>query len=350
MKNHYKKLFNELDGNTKNIYSRELNSRVLIVDGMNTFIRCWSVIPSMNDDGEHSGGVSGTLKSIGYAIKEVNPTRVIVVFDGSGGSQQRKKIYSGYKSDRHKNKLRVNRQYDDLMTEEDERESMKRQFVWLFEMLNTLPVTHMIYDGVEADDVMSYIATDLIAENEQAVIMSSDKDFLQLINDRVTVWSPTKKKLYTRTEIKEEYGIIPENILTYRVLDGDKSDTIPGIKGCGLKTLIKRFPEFAEDKPLSINQLIDLAEQKRVDSKIKLYDTIVKSKETILLNYELMNLKSGNFSGIIRVQIQDRFNLIPNSLNKTAFLKVCMKYKIEHNFGKNVINWLNTTFGQLVTK
>jgi len=109
----------------------------------------------MNDDGDHVAGVTGTLKSIGYAIKQVQPTRVIVVFDGSGGSQSRKKMFGGYKANRDgKNKLRVNRSYDDMMNEEDERESMKRQIVWLSELLHELPVTTMMYDSVEADDII----------------------------------------------------------------------------------------------------------------------------------------------------------------------------------------------------
>ena len=92
---------------------------------------------------------NNVLKSIGYAIRNTQPTRVIVVFDGKGGSQKRKKRFSGYKSERSKNKLRVNRQYADLMNEEDERESMKRQFVWLADIMNYLPMTTMIYDGCE---------------------------------------------------------------------------------------------------------------------------------------------------------------------------------------------------------
>ena len=82
------------------------------------------------------------------------------------------------------------------MNDEDERESMKRQYVWLNEILDYLPIQTMIYDGVEADDIMAYISTQLLKENEQAVVMSTDKDFLQLVDDTTIVWSPTKKKLY----------------------------------------------------------------------------------------------------------------------------------------------------------
>jgi DNA polymerase-1 len=88
-----------------------------------------------------------------------------------------------------------------MMNEEEEQESMKRQFVWLNDMLDYLPLTTMIYDGMEADDVIAYIAQDLVKEDEEALIVSTDKDFLQLVSDKVTVFSPTKKKLYTKEEV-----------------------------------------------------------------------------------------------------------------------------------------------------
>ena len=262
MKELYKNILESVETDREQNINRHKNSRVLIIDGLNTFIRCWSSIPTMNENGDHVGGVTGVLKSIGYAIRQTQPTRVVVVFDGKGGSQQRKKRFSGYKAQRDSNKLRVNRAYADLMNDEDERESMKRQFVWLNEMLDGLPLTTMIYDGVEADDIMAYITTHILKDKEQAVIMSTDKDFLQLVNDTTIVWSPTKKKMYNTKLVKEEYGIESKNLLLYRVLDGDKSDNIPGVYGCGIKTLVKRFPEITEEKRLSVEDLLKLAEDK----------------------------------------------------------------------------------------
>jgi DNA polymerase-1 len=304
----------------------------------------------MNEDGDHVGGVTGVLKSIGYAIRQTQPTRVVVVFDGKGGSTTRKKKFDGYKAQRDSNKLRVNRQYADLMNDEDERESMKRQFVWLNEMLYGLPLTTMIYDGVEADDVMAYITTNLLKEDEQAVVMSTDKDFLQLVDDKTIVWSPTKKKIYNRARVKEEFGIESKNLLLYRVLDGDTSDNIPGVYGCGIKTLVKRFPELTEDTKLSVDDLFNLCEQKKVETKgkIKLYNDILEAKNQILLNRELMQLDDVDISGQIKMQILDRFNEPIKPLNKMDFMKILLKYKVTSNFG-DINDWLKSTFGNLVT-
>ena len=349
MKELYKNILESVEKDRNQNIDKSRNDRVLIIDGLNTFIRCWSSIPTMNDDGDHVGGVTGTLKSIGYAIRQVQPTRVVVVFDGKGGSQQRKKRFSGYKAQRDSNKLRVNRQYADLMNDEDEKESMKRQFVWLNEMLHGLPITNMIYDGVEADDVMAYITTNLLKENEQAVVMSTDKDFLQLVNDTTIVWSPTKKKMYNTKLVKEEFGIESKNLLLYRVLDGDKSDNIPRIYGCGIKTLVKRFPEITEDKKLSIDDLFQLCETKveETKGKIKIYKDILESKEQILLNRDLMQLDDVDISGQIKMKVLDRFNESTKPLNKMDFMKILLKYKVVNNFG-DINDWLKTTFGNLV--
>lgn len=343
MKDLYKSILNSMVVNGDS--SREKNDRVLVVDGMNTFIRCWSSIPTMNENGEHVGGVSGFMKSVGYAIKQTNPTRVVIVFDGKGGSQMRKKAFSGYKAQRSSNKLRVNRQYADMMSDEDERESMKRQFVWLSEYLHILPVTTMIYDHVEADDIMAYIATDIQKEGQQTVIMSTDKDFLQLVDEKTIVWSPTKKIIYNREKVLEEYGIPSKNILIYRILDGDTSDNIPGIKGCGIKTLIKRFPELADDNLIDTDDLLKLAEEKR--GKIKLYDTILESKKQIEVNKKLMQLKDVDISGNIKMKVMRRFDEETKPLNKVHFLTLMTKYGMQESFG-NITNWLNDTFGKIV--
>ena len=350
MKELYKNILNSVETERTQNIDKHKNSRVLIIDGLNTFIRCWTSIPTMNDDGDHVGGVVGVLKSIGYAIRMVQPTRCIVVFDGKGGSQTRKKQFEGYKAQREGNQLRVNRAYAGMMNDEDEKESMKRQFVWLNEVLNYLPVTTMIYDGVEADDVMAYVTTHLLKEDEQAVVMSTDKDFLQLVDDKTIVWSPTKKKIYNKKAVKEEYGIESQNILLYRILDGDSSDNIPGVYGCGIKTLIKRIPEITEQTEVSVDDLFNLCETKKVETKgkIKLYNDILEAKQQILMNQKLMQLKDVDISGVIKMQVLERFNQEIRPLNKIDFLKILLKYKVVNNFG-DINDWTKSTFGNFIT-
>ena len=343
----YQKLLSEVEEEHKTNHLRERNSRVLIIDGLNTFIRSWTTNPSMNEDGDHIGGVVGSLNSIGYQIRMFNPTRVVVTFDGSGGSKKRKKIFEGYKADRVKNRFRVNRQYPEMMNEEEEQESMKRQFVWLADCLNYLPFTTMIYDGMEADDVIGYIATDILKEDEEAIIVSTDKDFLQLVNDKVTVFSPTKKKHYTKDEVQKEWGLYPQNLLVFRSLDGDKSDNIPGVKGCGLKTFLKRFPEFEEDTTLEFEDLFKLCEERK--GTYRIYDDILENEDIVLRNKTLMSLKEVHISGTDKLKILDRYNEPNKKFDKMDFLRVGTKYKMLQNW-RNINDWLMSTFNNIITE
>lgn len=348
MKDLYKNILNKVTEEHKTNHLRERNSRVLIIDGLNTFIRSWTTNPTMNEDGDHTGGVVGSLKSIGYQIREFNPTRCIVVFDGQNGSQSRKKIHSGYKAGREKNRFRVNRQYGEMLTEEEERLSMKQQFIWLNDVLDYLPVQTMIYDGIEADDTIAYL-TKHVRDNKdgEAIIVSTDKDFLQLVSENVKVFSPTKKKLYDRQAVYDEYNIWPQNILLYRTLDGDKSDNIPGIRGCGLKTVLKRFGEIVDDRLITHDEFFKLCEDKQ--GKIKIYDDILKSKEQLLMNKRLMELDEPHIPTNQKLKILDRFNADDTDFKKIDFLKVGQKYKILQNW-RDINDWLHSTFQNIIIK
>ena len=348
MKELYKNILNEVNEEHKTNHLRERNSRVLIIDGLNTFIRSWTTNPTMNEDGDHTGGVIGSLKSIGFQIREFNPTRCIVTFDGQGGSNSRKKIHEGYKAGREKNRFRVNRQYAGMMDEEEERLSMKQQFIWLNDILDYLPLQTMIYDGIEADDTIAYLTKHTQYDLDgEVVIVSTDKDFLQLVSEKVKVFSPTKKKLYDRQMVFDEFGIWPQNILLYRTLDGDTSDNIPGIKGCGLKTLLKRFPELSEDRLITHDEFFQMCEDKK--GKIKIYDDILEAKDQLLMNKRLMELNEPHIPTNQKLKILDRFNEEDIQFKKLDFLKVGQKYKILQNW-RDINDWLHSTFQNIITK
>ena len=162
-----------------------------MIDGLNTFIRAFSVNPSLNEDGSHVGGLVGFLKSVRFAINKFKPTRCIIVFDGKGGSKPRQKIYSQYKAGR-KVRSRLNRNVDWAINPQDEHESMKLQIGRLIEYLEHLPLTLLALDKLEADDIISYV-TNVTLKESKTTIMSTDKDFLQLVSPRVSLYSPTKK-------------------------------------------------------------------------------------------------------------------------------------------------------------
>ena len=342
----YLDILKEIDEEHKGFGDLHRNSKTLVIDGLNTFIRSWSTAPNLNDNGDHIGGIVGTLKSIGFAIRTINPTRVVVVFDGKGGSQSRKDIYGGYKSERGKNKIkmRLNRATSVEMNPEEESVSMKRQMTALGELLSTLPVSIMIYDGVEADDVMAYIATTLRQENEKVVIMSTDKDFIQLVNKDVSVYSPSKKKIYNIPEVVEEFGIHPHNFINFRMIDGDKSDNVEGISGLGIKSIIKAFPMLSEGELCDTDSMVKYAES--LPKKSKAHELFLNNLAILERNRKLMQLSEPTFSGSLRLKILDRYNEPTTKFDKQSFLKLGLKHRMLDGFS-NVLDWLQSTFSHI---
>ena len=312
-----------------------LNDRVLIVDGLNTFIRSFAVNPSINDDGLHIGGMMGFLKSIRYTCDILKPSRCIIVFDGKHGSKRRQKIYPEYKATR-KVKSRLNRNVDWGTAPQDEEQSMKQQMGRLIEYLEQLPLTLVCIDGIEADDTMAYISQQVLTDSD-IFLMSTDKDFLQLVDDRVKVWSPTKKKLYTKKEILEEYGIPSRNILTYRILDGDKSDNIGGIKGAGLKTIIKHIPQITEDEDYTAKDLLNFVNN--TDSKIKVLENIKNSSNLLKRNYLLMQLNNVDIPNHTKMKIQGAVNGDVPQLIKYKFQTMFLQDKLSTQI-KNLDSWI----------
>ena len=138
--------FRILDGLEKTTKETHKNSRILLVDGLNTFIRSFAVNPSSNDDGIHIGGMTGFLQSIGYAIRNIRPTRVIICFDGKGGSQRRRKLFPDYKANRRvKTRLTRMSSYGNV---NDEQIAMGQQIRRLTQYLEVLPVTVLATENI----------------------------------------------------------------------------------------------------------------------------------------------------------------------------------------------------------
>ena len=153
----YLSIFEEIKKKGGSLDGGKPNDKVLIIDGLNTFIRVFSVIPTTNDDGVHVGGMVGFLRSIGYTINMFRPTRVIIVFDGKGGSTRRRKLYPEYKQNR-KTKYRVNRAYD-FASQEDEKQNMIMQLQRVVEYLDALPITVLSYDNTVIGRLSKYSTT-----------------------------------------------------------------------------------------------------------------------------------------------------------------------------------------------
>ena len=344
MKNNkrYISILESIKNNGGNLEDGTKNDKVLIIDGLNTFIRVFSVMPTTNEDGIHVGGIVGFLRSIGYSIKTLNPTRTIIVFDGKGGSNRRRSYYSNYKENR-KTRTRLNRvhSFDNI---EDERKNMMMQFSRCIEYLEHLPLTILSIDGIEADDTIGYIAKQVLKDSK-IDIMSTDKDFLQLVDDRIKVWSPTKKKRYDVENFEEEYGIRPNNYLLLRMFEGDRSDNISGVKGIGKKTLLKNFPWLTDGNQYTLEDVMKVATAKEKENK-NFYGKIIESKDTLFLNRRLMQLNDVDIPNSDKLKIMSKVDeKIPN-LAKIKFQQMFLEDRM-FNTLPNLDSWLLSTFNQL---
>ena len=343
MKARYQDILREIEREKEQGTGSTKDSHLLVIDGLNTFIRVFSAVPALNDDGQHIGGVTGFLRSVAAVVRLIKPTRCIIVFDGKGGSRRRKDIYPEYKANRA-NKTAFNR-YQEFTSLEDEQDSMRRQFGRVIQYLNCLPVTTLSIDNVEADDIMAYIANEIYTDDKNRVtICSTDRDFLQLVNNRISVWSPIKKKMYTPSVMQEEFGFSSKNYLLYRSFIGDKSDNIPGLKGVGPKSLIKYFPVFSEDRELTVEEIVQYAND--VDKKYKVHSLVSENKELLELNYKLMQLKEVDINGNAKMLTMNKVQGDIDKLNVLEFKKMFMADKM-YTVIKDLDSWLKSSFNSL---
>jgi DNA polymerase-1 len=313
---------------------RKLNDHVLIVDSMNTFIRSFAMLQSMNPQGHHTGGLVGFLRSLGFLMRTIDPTRIICVFDGQASSSSRKNIDPEYKANRNIKRITNWEIFDD---KDDEFQSMTMQMGRLVEYLQCLPLTLISIDKIEADDTISYLAQKFRDNNKKVTIVSSDKDFLQIVDENIEVYSPIKKKTYGKKEVQEELGMIPENYLIMKALLGDNSDNLTGIKGLGPKTLLKEFPGIVKDPLFELKDIHKICNEKLQTKKI--FAQILYDWDKVKTNYELMNLLEPRLGDYEIVHILDKIKEPTPSLQAVTFLSMLESDQIEA-LNKNVEGWL----------
>ena len=332
MNENHRKLFESLKEEKEEL---TLNSRVLIIDGLNTFLRAFAAIGWVDKNLSHIGGLTGFLRSLGYAIKLVRPTRVIIVFDGKGSSTNKRYIYPEYKANRGLKKITT---WEVFETQQDESDAIKSQIVRLVEYLKTLPVDLISVDKIEADDVIGWMTSQL---DGKITIMSSDRDYLQLVSERITVYSPTKKKFYEPQMVLEEYGVTPTNFLTQKVLLGDSGDNVPGVKGLGSKTMLKLFPELGTHAEISLDEVLE-----KCEGKGKALENIRNFEHQLRINKQLMDLKDPNIPEDGKEEVKSVL-LNPNkNFSSQDFVHLYQEDELNNSI-PNLQVWLFNSFNEL---
>jgi DNA polymerase-1 len=217
--------------NENQIRGVEMEKLLMVIDGNSLLHRAFYAIPVLsNKKGVYTNAVYGFLNMLLKLINDYQPYSLAVAFDKKAPTF-RHKAYEAYKGTRQKAP-----------------EELVPQFELAREALNQMGITIYEIDGYEADDILGTIAKSCSGPDRQVVLVTGDKDALQLVSGQVHVLL-TKKGIslihrYDEEELKKEYGLTPQQFIDMKGLMGDSSDNIPGVPGIGPKTAIKLLLEY----------------------------------------------------------------------------------------------------------
>ena len=259
----------------------------LICDG-NNLLKISLVDKTMNSNGEEYGAVMSFLRMLGNVLNKKDFNYCIVCFDGIGSGVLRWKFYEDYKANRGKNyelhdpnmsdydKKLIKFQQKVLLysrkvnpKKEDDDEVFEREKGIINSILEELCIRQYEFENVEGDDIIAYYVKNK-KPNEKVVIVSSDKDLTQLISDTVIIYNPRLKDFITKDNSVDKIGITHENVVLEKILCGDSSDNIKGVKGMGETTLLKLFPQIKNEKTdlkAIIERSKELLEERKANKK-----------------------------------------------------------------------------------
>ena len=260
---------------------------VLFIDLLNLYCRSFASVPLTNDNGEHVGGVYGSLNALQSYIKRFEPSECIIAWEGSQSGERRRKKLKEYKEGRKM----VGMRRGFTTSDRDEKEAFARQLELLKASLDHLPMKQVAVKYLEADDAIAYMAKKVI--DKKSIIITTDRDYLQLVDENISVFRPVKTKenptgemIYLEWMHKKE-NIHPYNYALLKAIVGDKSDNITGVKGIGEKTARKDIHLlWSAHEEFDIDDLFKWL----LTRKEKKYQKYLDNEDLIRLNYKIVQL------------------------------------------------------------
>ncbi len=251
--------------------SSKQQKRLFIIDGYATLYRAHYALirnPLTNTAGTPTSAVFGFANQVFQLIEDEKPDYLVAAFD-SKGKNFRHELYTDYKANRSE-------MPDEIQT----------QLPYLWELLEAMNIPMLRVGGVEADDIIGTVAKMCDKENLQCNIVSGDKDFMQLINDKTFLYAPQARKrakeIFDKKKVLEKWGVGPEHIIDLLGLMGDSSDNVPGVQGVGPKTAKKLIQDFGSIE--NIYEEIDNI------SNEKMREKLLNSKDNALLSKQLVTI------------------------------------------------------------
>lgn len=284
------------------------NPALYLIDATGLCYRAYYALPALYSSlGQPTGAVFGFINILNKILKE-NPEYLACCFDVSRETFRQKK-YKEYKIHRP------------AMPDE-----LSSQMSLIREVVSSYNVLASELEGYEADDLIATLARKAKEKSLGVVVVSSDKDMLQLVSDKVKMFDPKKDKsglLFDKAQVKEKYGIEPAQIVDYFSLVGDSADNIPGVKGIGDKTARALLSEFG-----SVDNLI--AHPERIGS-VSLRESVLSHREQISLNRDLLKLNDGldiDFDLSVLRRKEPDYDKLYSLFTKLEFKSLLKKLKI----------------------
>ncbi len=292
-------------------------SRLILVDGSAYIFRAYYGLPPMNrPDGTPINAVFGFTNMLVKLIEDYNNDKMIVIFDAAR-ENFRNEIYSEYKANRGEAP-------DDLIP----------QFSLIRECVKSFNIPQLEIEGYEADDLIATYAN--LAKNNdlETIIVSSDKDLMQLVTEKVTMLDPMKNKIIKIKDVEEKFGVKPDKVIYIQALTGDKVDNIPGAPGIGPKTAAQLINEFKDIEGLFKN-LVKIKQEKRrnilyeAEKNIKLSLELVKLKDNVNISLSIKDIKTYS-------ELKDKNNSIFNFLKEQGFKSIYERLKSNSYISNNI--------------
>lgn len=252
------------------------SDRMMLIDGNNLLFRMFFGMPNKiyDSNGALIHGTIGFIGSLIKMIKEYEPDYMIVIFDSEIPSEK-------YKDKNYKKNRIID--YSNMPDEENPFSQLPN----IKECLRYMGISYIEKEKCEADDVIATICKIYKNTMQEIIIVSTDKDYFQLVNNKINVLSPRGKKsiLYNTEKIKEKFGILPNQYICYSSLVGDKSDNIPGISGIGRVTASNLIKEYNNIENIYENlENLKPGVLKKLEGK---FDSIMNNVYLITMNSEL---------------------------------------------------------------
>ena len=255
--------------------SKKNKDHYYLIDGSGYIFRAYYALPplSRKSDGLPTGAVSGFCSMLFKLLEDARsdetkfkPTHFAVIFD-SARKNFRNEIYKDYKANR---------------TEAPE--DLAPQFSYIRKSVEAFNLPSIELTNYEADDLIATYAKKIISVGATATIISSDKDLMQLVNDKIRIYDPMKSKIIGTKEVKEKFGVRPDQVIDVQSLAGDSSDNIPGVPGIGIKTAAELINKY--------NSLDNLLKNLEEIKQKKRKETLINNKDNAILSRKLVTLKN----------------------------------------------------------